>query len=76
MRKFDKYVVQKQRNEEWRVITVSILATAEYQPDVGYSVQAQRIAVGREYQLRFPAYTYSGACVSLVQATEEGTVMD
>ena len=73
---FDKYVVQKQRNEEWRVITVSIRATADYQPGVGYTVQSERIAVGRDYQLRFPTYTYSGACVSLAQATEEGTVSD
>lgn len=70
---FDKYVVQKEKNENWRVITVSIQVTAEYQEGVGYAVDGSRIAVGREYQLRFPAYTRSGACVSLV-TIEEGTV--
>ncbi len=70
---FDKYVVQKERNEAWRVITVSIQVTAEYERGVGYTVDTHRIAVGRDYQLRFPAYTSSGACVSLT-AVEEGTV--
>ena len=65
---FDKHVVQKERNEEWRVITVTIKVTADYREGTGYSVQANRIAVGREYQLAFPAYTSSGACVSLTAA--------
>ena len=64
---FDKYVVQKQRNDEWRVITVSIRVTADYRAGTGYTVQSERIAVGREYQLNFPSYTDSGACVSLVR---------
>ena len=70
---FDKYVVQTQRNEEWRVITLTVQATAEYESGVGYTVEAQRIAVGREYQLRFPSYTHRGVCISL-RTTEEGTV--
>jgi hypothetical protein len=72
---FDKYVVQKEKNEAWRVITVTIQVTAEYQAGVGYTVDANRIAVGREYQLRFPTYTRSGACVALT-ATGEGTVTE
>lgn len=73
---FDKYVVQKERNEEWRVVTVSIQATAEYQSGVGYTVQSDRIAVGREYQLRFPSYVDGGTCVSLTQASAKGEVSD
>ncbi len=69
---FDKYVVQKERNEAWRVVTVSIQVTAEYQSGVGYTVDAHRIAVGREYQLRFPTYVNSGACVSLTVVEEGG----
>ena len=69
---FDKYVVQKERNEAWRVITVTIQVTADYQADVGYAVEANRIAVGREYELRFPSYTNTGACVSLSVAEQEG----
>ena len=69
---FDKHVVQKERNEAWRVITVTISVTADYQPGIGYSVESNRIAVGREYQLRFPAYTNSGACVSLSRAEQGG----
>ena len=65
---FDKHVVQKERNEEWRVVTVTIKVTADYRRGTGYSVQTNRIAVGREYQLRFPAYTSSGSCVSLITA--------
>ena len=64
---FDKYVVQKQRNEEWRVITVSIQVTADYLEGVGYTVQSERVAVGREYHLNFPSYTDSGTCVSLAR---------
>ena len=71
---FDKYVVQKERNEDWRIITVTVRATAEYQSDVGYTIRSQRIAVGREYQLRFPSYTDSGVCVSLTSADKEGEV--
>jgi hypothetical protein len=73
---FDKYVVQKQYNDEWRIVTVSILVTAEYQEGVGYTVHSNRIAVGREYQMRFPAYTDRGACIALVQASGEGMVSD
>lgn len=62
---FDKYVVQKERNEEWRVVTVTIRVTADYRSGVGYTVDENRIAVGREYELRFPSYTNSGACVSV-----------
>ena len=69
---FDKYVVQKERNEAWRVITVTIQVTADYQADVGYTVEANRIAIGREYELRFPSYTNTGACVSLSVAEQEG----
>ena len=68
---FDKYVVQKKRNEAWRVVTVSIQVTADYQEGVGYTVDTQRIAIGREYQLCFPSYTSNGACVSLT-ALDEG----
>lgn len=69
---FDKHVVQKERNEAWRVVTVTISVTADYQSGIGYSVENNRIAVGREYRLRFPAYTNSGACVSLSRAEQGG----
>lgn len=68
---FDKYVVQKERNEDWRVITVSIQVTADYRAGEGYTVETQRIAVGREYQLRFPSYVNSGTCVTLTVAEEQ-----
>lgn len=67
---FDKHVVQKERNEAWRVVTVSIQVVADYESGVGYTVDMHRIAVGREYQLRFPAYTKSGACVALTDAVQ------
>lgn len=69
---FDKYVVQKEINEEWRILTVSIAVTADYEPGIGYTVSARRIAVGREYELRFFSYTDSGVCVSLTPAQEGG----
>ena len=68
-----KHEVQTVENEAWRIVTVSILVTADYESGVGYTVDAQRIAVGREYQLRFPGYTDTGACVS-VRAANDGEV--
>jgi len=62
---FEKHVVQKERNEEWRVITINVSVTAEYRSGIGYTVDTNRIAVGREYSLRFPSYVSNGECVAL-----------
>ena len=46
-------------------ITVKIVATAEYDKGVGYSVNGGRIAIGEMLDMRFPQYTCSGACTQI-----------
>ena len=46
-------------------ITLKIVATAEYDKGVGYSVNGRRIAIGELLDLRFPQYTCSGTCTQI-----------
>ena len=46
-------------------ITLKIVATAEYDEGVGYSVNGRRIAIGELLDLRFPQYTCSGTCTQI-----------
>ena len=71
---FGKHVVRKETNEKLNTVTVVICVTAEYTPDVGYMAEECRIAVGKEYQLRFPSYTDNGVCIALEHMAKEGEV--
>ena len=46
-------------------LLVTISATANYQKESGYSVNAIRIAVGEKLSLRFPDYIAEGYCIGL-----------
>ena len=46
-------------------LVVTISATANYVKESGYSVNAQRIAVGERLALRFPNYAAEGYCIGL-----------
>ena len=48
-------------------ITVKIVATAEYDEGIGYSINGCRIAIGEMLDLRFPQYTCSGACTQIYE---------
>ena len=51
--------------DEYQTITVTVAVTADYQSGVGYSAGDCRIAVGRNYQVRFPNYEDNAVCVSI-----------
>ncbi|MBQ8716944.1 MAG: DUF4330 family protein [Clostridia bacterium] len=60
----NSYVVTKVTYpEQFNTVTVTIAVTADYRSGVGYSVEDCRIAVGRTYDLHFPAYAASAVCV-------------
>lgn len=60
----NSYVVTKVTYpEEFNTVTVTLAVAADYRSGVGYSVEDCRIAVGRNYDLHFPAYAASGVCV-------------
>lgn len=46
-------------------ITLVITANAEYEENVGYTVNGCRIAVGEQMFFRFPKYNCSGYCVAI-----------
>ena len=46
-------------------ITVHITTTAEYEKNVGYTVNGCRVAVGEELFFRFPNFEKSGYCVAI-----------
>ncbi len=71
---FGKHVVRKETNENLKTVTVVIRVTAEYTEEVGYTAEECRIAVGREYQLRFPSYTDNGVCIALEHMAKDGEV--
>ena len=45
-------------------LIVTVRTSAVYEAGVGYTTEDCRIAVGKEYALRFPSYTGEGVCVS------------
>ncbi len=53
--------------EEYQTVTVTIRVIADYEQGVGYCADDCRIAVGRTYDLRFPAYAGSGVCVTFAE---------
>lgn len=71
---FGMHVVRKETNEKLKTVTVVIRVSADYEEGVGYSAEECRIAVGKEYQLRFPSYTDNGVCLALEQMAKEGEV--
>ncbi|MBO7342061.1 MAG: DUF4330 domain-containing protein [Clostridia bacterium] len=73
---FGKHVVRKQTNENLKTVSVVIRVTADYTEGVGYHAEECRVAVGKEYQLRFPSYTGRGSCVALEHMAKEGEVTD
>ena len=50
---------------ELKYIVVTIKATAVYNDVEGYTVDSERIAVGKTFELRFPDFEATGVCVSL-----------
>lgn len=50
--------------DTFNTVTVTIEVLADYKAGEGYLAEDCRIAVGREYDLRFPAYAGNGVCVT------------
>ena len=48
-----------------RNITVTVEADAVYSEGKGYTIDGYRIAVGKEFNLRFPNYTDTGYCTGI-----------
>lgn len=46
-------------------VYVTIRSTAVYAEGEGYTVNGSRIAVGKEFSVRFPAYSGSGYCTQM-----------
>ena len=62
----DSYVVTKATYPDaLNTVTVVIAVEAEYEAEVGYTVDDCRIAIGRSYALRFPACAGEGVCIAL-----------
>ena len=62
------YIVSKKvYPEEFQTVTVTIRLTADYESGVGYWADDCRIAVGRSYSLRFPAFAGDGVCVTFAE---------
>ena len=60
------YVVTKiTYPDTYKTLTVTVTAAAEYAAGEGYTAQGCRLAGGRRYALRFPAYTAEAVCVRL-----------
>ena len=58
-------MVQKVVYDEFVTLTVTVKVTAVYEAGVGYTAQDCRIAVGKQYDLRFPSYSGSGVCIGM-----------
>lgn len=62
----DKHTVVKVTYpDDLSTVVLTVTVSAEYLQGVGYTVDGCRVAVGREYELCFPAYTCKGVCVAL-----------
>lgn len=48
-------------------ITIKVLANAEYEEGIGYTVNGTRIAIGEPLDIRFPQFTCSGYCTQMSQ---------
>ena len=46
-------------------VVIKITAYADYQEDVGYSVNGCRVAIGESFDLRFPLYACPASCTQL-----------
>jgi len=58
-------VAKTSYGDEFKTIVITIKASATYEQGVGFTVEDCRIALGRDYELRMPAFTGSGVCVAL-----------
>jgi hypothetical protein len=63
----NSHVVIKDSRTDRYTVTVTVRASAQYREGEGYEVQSCRIAVGRVYELHFPAYAGKGACVTFAE---------
>ncbi len=62
----DSYVVTKtEYPEDFNTVEITIAVEADYTAGVGYSVEDCRIAVGRVYELYFPAYAGRVTCTEM-----------
>lgn len=48
-------------------ITLKIVASADYEKGVGYSVDGTRIAIGEALDMRFPQYSCRGYCTQMYE---------
>jgi hypothetical protein len=46
-------------------LTVTIRVDAQHSADYGYSVEGNRIALGRKYTMRFPGLLAEGECINI-----------
>lgn len=60
--------------DTYTTLSVTIRVMAEYTKGIGYVADDCRIAVGSTYDLRFPAYTGEGVCVSFEARVAEEEV--
>lgn len=58
-------VAEFKQHFDFKNITVTIMSTAIYVEDEGYVINGQRIAVGKQFNLRFPEFSGSGYCVDM-----------
>ncbi len=49
-------------------VKIYISATAQYEKNIGYTVNGCRVAVGEELELRFPKYSGKAYCTAIVQS--------
>lgn len=62
----DSYVVTKtEYPEDFNTVEITVAVEADYVAGVGYSVEDCRIAVGRSYELYFPAYAGQATCIEM-----------
>ena len=60
-------VTKKIYPEDFQTLAVTIRVTADYEKGVGYWAQDCRIAVGRTYEIRLPAYAGEGVVVTFAE---------
>lgn len=53
------------QHPDMKNITVTITATATYKENEGYIINGQRIAVGKQFNVRFPNFSGTGNCVDM-----------
>lgn len=50
-------------------ITIKVVADADFEENVGYTVNGARVAIGEMLDMRLPNYVCSGECIQLYEIT-------